>query len=83
MSREEASLNLVPDHVLCLLLFTRCRIGLREEKEEVLAEAGATQRAPPDDDRIPQPRLLILEAPLLIKGHLGDLVFNPPRRGSS
>jgi len=56
-------LNLVPDHVVLLLLFTRCRIGLREEKEADLAEEGATHRAPPDEDRSPHCRLLELMVP--------------------
>jgi len=42
---------LVPHFVAFLLCRTLSTIGFREEKELFLEDEGATQRAPPDDEK--------------------------------
>ena len=50
MLRVVGDLNLVPDQVFLLLVLTRSTMGLREEKEEWRAVAGAFQRGPPEEE---------------------------------
>ena len=67
-----ADANSVPDLVLLWLLLTRFTMGLREEKEDWRAEAGAVQGGPPEEEGRDQRRELELELEPLDKEALED-----------
>ena len=81
LSAIPKDLNLVPDHVLCLLLFTLCRICSWEKKELVLAEGENDLEDPDDDDDLPHPQLLRLFLLLLYRISVMLQLQAPDRKG--